>query len=840
MKVKRILIGIIVFVLILGSFTSQSQIIKADDETIVPGDEPKIKVVEKMKVYTVSAGETFEVTVPVKAVNHFLQNPYVTPVLKDLPFELVSEVSMTWKNSTVTNIDTSEVTYITFSLKVNDTAKSGNYDIYLNIVGFYGFNKQYDIKTTVPVVVQIAGEKQEASLSIENVDYSGPVKANKEFDLSLTIRNDGALTAKNVAVSIEGFTADGVMPNYSKEKISVGNITGHNTKDIKYSLKVTKEAITGMKTLTVKCSYTNSAGEQKTDSSNVYIDVVGKDKADTEETTKGPSFLITNTVQSPDIPVAGGEVELTFTLENQGTIDAKDVKIIPTNLSNKNFSPSGSKPYRYVKRIKAGEAVTLTMGFTVSKDVESGLNEIAVQIAYRDKNNKEYTPVETKFFVLNVKGKKKKDEKDKAIKEPSLLIDNTTQSPSSPSAGGRVELRFTLENEGKMDAREVKIIPTNLSNTNFSPVGSRPYQYIEQIKTGEKVNLAMDFTVSKKVEEGLNEIAVKIEYKDNKGKSYTPIETKFFVLDVQAKKEDDSGVPKLIISNYSAGKKEVLKAGEVFDFKFDIYNTHSHLSANNIKVTLSAEENVFSVAKGSNSFYINSIGAGQTLGKGIQLKVKNDCVTKSYPLKIEFEYEYKGMQKPKDTISAGLKVEEILNIQVEENARPTISNIALGGFDPLQKDIPNSLTFDFYNLGNSTLKNVTAKVKSKDFVPTSELLFIGNIEAGKGDSQEIEITPTIEGMEGKGKLIIFYEDSNGETIEVPTEFTAMVNPAIDFGEDMGENMGMELPGTKEPIVKLWIFIAIQIAIFILAIPISRKVIISIYKKRLLKKEQEEI
>lgn len=838
---KRVLICFLAF--LLCTFSIPVSVKATNDDTLLDQEgAPKIKVTKKMETYTAAPGQEIEIVVPVRAINHYLANPYISPILTDLPLELVSDVTMGKDNVTneVTGIDYQNTTNIYFTLRVSDTAKKGTYKVYLNVTGYYAGNSTYDIKTNVPVEIKVQGEKKEATISISGVTTQQIVKPEEEFELDFDVTNIGELTASNVSVSLEGFTSDGILPTYSVETTKIGTLTGGKSYHIKMYLKCAKGATNGAKTITIKTTYKDSQGNEKTDSNNIYVEVEGSGE---ENKSNMPDLLIKDVTQEPSNPIYGGNLTLRFTLQNKGDVAATDIKITPTNLTNTNFTPTSSNPYIYIKKLKAGAEKEIVMYFTVAKKVEEGLNEIVLSTTYRNhKGVAAETPMENKFFIRNVVAKE--EEKEEKEKMPDLLIKNVVQEPERPVYGGNLKLSFTLYNKGDVGAKDIKITPTNLTNTNFTPTSSNPYIYIGGMAAGEEQRIVMNFTVSKKVEDGLNEVVLSTSYTNEKGTApEAAAEHKLFIRNVVAKSEEDeksSGVPKLIINDYSTGE-EIVKAGDKFTFQFDVHNTHSNLSANNIKVTLdfSGEDNVFSVTEGSNSFYIKSISPGQTVHNEINLKVKNDSTTKSYPLKISFEYEYEGMELPKDTLSSGLTVSETLSIQVQENARPTVSNITVGSWEPPQMGMPTSLAFDFYNMGNSTLKNVTARVESEDFPPSSDMLFIGNVEAGNGGSHEIEVTPSIEGQEGSGKLIISYEDSNGDTIEVPTEFSQYVDIASSW-EDMGD-MGNEFDipeETKKPILEVWLFVVIQIGIFVISIPIVRKIVISIYKVRLRKKEEE--
>jgi hypothetical protein len=184
-----------------------------------------------------------------------------------------------------------------------------------------------------------------------------------------------------------------------------------------------------------------------------------------------------------------------------------------------------------------------------------------------------------------------------------------------------------------------------------------------------------------------------------------------------------------------------------------------------------------------------------------------------------------------------------LNLMVVENSRPVVDNIAVSTFDGnVVVQNPATLGFEFYNMGKSQLNNVVATVEGDFTKSDGSMYFIGNVLPGASAYAEFEVIPNIEGT-AKGVVKVSFEDSNGDPIENSKDFETMVNPAqtvdpgmIDGGS--GEVFNPTLPTAKKAIVPLWLFIIIQVVIFAAFVPITRKIIISAYKSKLRKKEEE--
>lgn len=260
----------------------------------------------------------------------------------------------------------------------------------------------------------------------------------------------------------------------------------------------------------------------------------------------------------------------------------------------------------------------------------------------------------------------------------------------------------------------------------------------------------------------------------------------------------------------------------------------------NIKVTVSQADNIFSVTKGSNTFYINQIPAGEKIENSIELKVKSDATTKAYPIEIKIEYEYDGAEANPATGEIGETVTETINLQAVENARPVVENVYVGSWDVPVINQPTVLTFEFYNMGKSTLNNVYATVQGDFLLNTGSMYFIGNVEAGYSEYAELEVIPTLEGL-SKGTLMITFEDSNGDEINITKEFEATVQGEFipDGGEIPGDYIPIEVP-VKEPILPTWLFVVLQILIFVVGVPATRKVILKAHKRKLRKIEDANL
>src|SRR5690606_10131661 len=162
---------------------------------------------------------------------------------------------------------------------------------------------------------------------------------------------------------------------------------------------------------------------------------------------------------------------------------------------------------------------------------------------------------------------------------------------------------------------------------------------------------------------------------------------------------------------------------------------HSSVAAKNIKVTVTGKtpqggEEIFSVTEGSNIFFISKIGAGETVSESLELKIKSDAATGSYPINIDIEYEYDGI-KPDSNGNIGVTEENELTFLVSENARPVVDYIHVYSWDgAVTVGNPATLAFDFNNMGKSTLYNVVATIEGDFMSANNSMNYLSNVEAG--------------------------------------------------------------------------------------------------------------
>lgn len=811
MKIKKLIVAVLAIALIATGVLSNGIIVKA-------GTGPAIVFSQNNFNLVVTPGETSRIRLPINAVDDVVIDAKASVIDQnpESPFTFSDPVLMTDYDAKTTTIPIVRTTYVEFDVEVNETAGIKSYPITLKINGRLtsSFDNLTPAELTLDFKLKILEEKSPAQLSITDVVYYN-AEAGSEMDLTFRVRNDGEIAARNTYINVN-YGDTGIVKGYTADNIKIGDIEPGKDQYVTLHLKVQSTATSGKKTLTANFKYKDITGKESTSSTTFDVKI--------EENKDAPNLEIRNTEYNNNIK-PGDEFVLKATLQNYGTTSAMDIKVavVSENPDTDSFIRNYYSDNIEVENIKAYTKKQVEIPLIVSHGVTGSLNKLKLNITYTDHLGITYTETKTIYLNVAVEGPEK----------ASIVIGNVKQYPAQPSAGENLEISFDFENKGTADITELKVAPV-LSADTFIPQASEPYQYIDRVKSGETIRITLPLIVSDNIAEGLNNLTVNFTYAGG-GTDSAIIP----VRDVQ-NAMGSSSIPKLIISKYTTDVEEI-RAGGTFNFTFDIYNSHSSVNAKNITVTVTQAENIFTVTQGSNSFFIQSIKPGEAAQQTLEMKVKSDTKTNAYKLNIKVEYEYDGIKPNIETGKIGETKEYELNLQAIENARPVVDYVNVYSFDGnVMMGNPAMLSFEFYNMGKSSLNNVIATVEGDFTKSDGNMYFVGNVMEGSSSYVEFEVMPNLEGL-AKGVVKITYEDSNGDEVEFLKEFETTVMGAQVFDPGMMDG-GMDVfnptvPEPKKPILPTWLFILIEIVVFVAFIPITRKIIISIYKKKLLKKEE---
>ena len=712
----------------------------------------------------------------------------------------------TIENISVGVINPGDTKTIEVPVTVTKSAVPGFYDITANITC-----KDVDGKDAGPFNrnIYITVIKPDANaikntdpvLSLSTSDNFIVLKPDTDDSLSVTVKNIGEATATDVRLNI----LSGLNSSNGLTKAFTDEYI--EIGEIKAGKEKTVEV-----PIHVSSALTSELQEIKMSAS--YKDTLGNEGTEVtmtmyvkgENKVKDPSkngVSIGNVAQSPANPKAGEKVTVSFDVVNEGSAEISNVKVAGTGLSSSGFEPVSSEPYKKVGTIKAGSKARVSMTFKVGKDISSGFNVLNISCEYTDADG--VTGTESAgLYVLNVVNDNVGEGGAQKTSRPKLII---SQYSAEPVVDDYADDFNDYDGADDFDDFE--------GDDGFIGDGDAD---IEPVGDGEPDDL-----------DGFGD-----------GQMH-------------------------IFSDYSAPepKSNELKAGKEFDFKYTLKNTHTSKAAKNIKITVEQADGVFIPVAGSNIFYIDSIAAGETNEQVIRMKTRSDVATGDYSISIKVEYEYDDMSEV-DRERGGVVDENNIKLRAVENYRPEIENIFIDAYEGVSVGVPVDLSFEFYNMGKSTLGNVYITIEGDfELANNSTKSYVGAVAGYSQEYVNPQIVALVPG-EAYGTIVVHFEDSNGDEQIKTAEFSAYVlggdgdysdydpnfgnmsggyyNP--DFPDDMGdfdpENMGdgEGEEGTKILGLPVWLFIVICVSVVAVVVVIIVVVVKKKHKKAFLDEDDE--
>ena len=518
----------------------------------------------------------------------------------------------------------------------------------------------------------------------------------------------------------------------------------------------------------------------------------------------------------------GAIIEFKLRFKNESNDKAMSLHITPQIEDNKALVYERPLEYSTTVALKAKSEGTCTFKIKTSEDSKIGTYALKLKLEYKNASNELFTRDDVAYFKINA-------EKSK----PIINVSNIVLSSQDLKYGDKFIASFDISNIGESDAKDVELRLDGFTDSGIMPLDSKDYSYLGTIGGRKTVNQKFNFIISDDIATKDNTITATITYKGFDDKEYTTSK-KIFITGVklkpkssgdkeEVKDETKYAKPKTIISSYSVNPNNII-AGDNFTFSFTFKNTSREKAIRNVKVTISSKEGCFIITRGSNTFYVENVGASQSVSKNIELKAKQDLTSNSYELSLNFEYEdYNGVEYSSI---------ETINIPVTEYSKLVINSINIGEGYIGQ---PTSLSFDYVNMGKATVSNLQASVEG-DFEGMQEQNYIGNIQAGNSDYYDIEVKPTKDGI-NYGTLVLSFEDSSGRVNLVKKEFQGTAfEEEIPNEENMPIGEDASIPEEQGQHFEIW-----QIVLYGAgALVVSFVLTYIITKKILMKKFEDDI
>lgn len=400
------------------------------------------------------------------------------------------------------------------------------------------------------------------------------------------------------------------------------------------------------------------------------------------------------------------------------------------------------------------------------------------------------------------------------IPEPRAVF-NSDGTSTSIAAGETKTITVYIQNAGTTAMRDP--ILTLKSSGSLLIMGSQDYM-LDDIRAGRDTAVTVTVKAPDKIESQMQTIDASLSFYYDNGTQLTggSASGRVNVLSTVTKDTKDeetiaSPTPIVILSKYNYGGSSVA-AGSSTNLSFSFTNTSKTIKIENVMVTVTGGQDLM-LNGSTNTFYFESVAASGSKTVTVPMKAAQLISASAQDVKIDVTYEYVDQNARKSgnaTLSLSVPLYQPDRFELSE---PKTSYTGYVGEE-------TSLTIDYVNKGKSAINNVEATI-SGDIDSPTPYQRVGTIDGGKNGTIAFAVTPQLEG-ENQVKIVITYEDSNGNTKERVFEATveAMAYEPTDPGMD---DPGMIDPEPASTFPWKYVIIAlVVIAIIALIVLRARK------------------
>lgn len=436
--------------------------------------------------------------------------------------------------------------------------------------------------------------------------------------------------------------------------------------------------------------------------------------------------------------------------------------------------------------IKVDGSKTVSMSYKVKRNLKEGYYPAVFYLSYGDHNRD--IPIGVNIWVSSSDGSTEEDENNKIDYDFTM-----GENQSTPYAAYSQVMDFgvNLRNSGLKKVYDTRVYMQLDADTAKFPFDINDGNYdraMGDMEAGQVVTVPYSMAVREDVKSGFYPVAFKITYREeSNGDFVTPIDKIFFVRvkgeDDEDDLEADAGInertkARIIVDSFATDPEEVY-AGNVFTLKVRMKNASSSVTASNIMFTFASEEvnssPIFTTDSGSTSLVVNQLAPGASTDLLLQFTSAPMAEQKSYVMTIKEKYDSPEFKNAEEEVK--------ISIPIKQKPRLNTGTIEVMP-DNISVGSETNVMFGVNNTGKVLLYNVMAKFEGDSIQNTDA--YVGNIkpgETGNVDAMITGTTPTAD--DGKIKIIISFEDENGETTEIEKEMSLMVNEAIEDGMGVG-------------------------------------------------------
>mgnify|MGYP004618948073 FL=1 len=517
------------------------------------------------------------------------------------------------------------------------------------------------------------------------------------------------------------------------------------------------------------------------------------------------------------------------------SIETNQTVNIAVSLSRIGGSGTVSRVVRGVDSFRGGDAGYIsnvengTASFMLYNLSYSGTgNSLSFTVYYADESNNE---VSNQTFSLTISECVPYTEPEKPtpveIPEPHAIFSSDAASGSIAAGEGKV-ISIYIQNVGSTTMRSPMVTVT--PSDGLMITDSQSAYTLNDIRPNQSGVVMVSVKAVDKIASASQSLSAKLDFYYDNGTNATASGSASGSVNVPAKVTEDkkdeetiaSPTPIVILSKYNYGGSSVA-AGSSTNLSFSFTNTSKKLKIENVMLTVTGGTDLM-LNGSTNTFYFDSVAAGGSKSVTVPMKAAQLISASAQEVQIAVTYEYVD-QNARKSGSASLS----LSVPLYQPDRFELSEPKTAYTGYVGEE--TSLTIDYVNKGKSAINNVEATISGDIDTPTAYQR-VGTIDGGKNGTIAFAVTPQLEG-ENQVKIVITYEDSNGNTKERVFEASveAMAYEPTDPGMD---DPGMIDPEPANTFPWKYVVIAVVAALIVLL------VVLRIRKKKAKQKAEQAL
>lgn len=378
------------------------------------------------------------------------------------------------------------------------------------------------------------------------------------FQLPLTVKNDGNLSAKDVKISLKDLSQNTFTLVSGTGRIDFERLYGNETRSLSYTLRASSSLKGGSYPITFHFAYTDEKGKLIEEDQDIWIPLAG---------SGGGTVLEVLEVKSSMTTVKQGDTfNVTVKVKNSGAYDSGQVKI--TANGTEALLPV-SQNLHIVQSIKKDEEKNIIFSFQPKPDSARG--GVPITISVEPVDNADGIAISQAISVFVDSDSTGGSEEGKNI--PKIIIKSYSSEPTLVNAGENFNLSMEFLNTHS--ARMVRNIKGSFSVTEsssetgnvFTPVGSSNTFYIDKINPQGTSTWDVTLYTIPDAKSKTYTMNITFEYEDDLGTQHTATEvigipvyqpSRFEVSEISVPPETFMGQPVYIgFEMYNLGKTDI-------------------------------------------------------------------------------------------------------------------------------------------------------------------------------------------------------------------------------------------------------------------------------------------